>query len=73
MIPDDDGGDTRGGDAELLIHLKKQGLVGGVMVDFELLKAERRVPGLYFCNEWFYLITMAATLTVKIIPGDREV
>jgi hypothetical protein len=43
------------------------------MVDLELLKAERRVPGLYFRNERFYIIAMAAPFTIEKIPGYRGV
>ncbi len=69
MVPDDDRGNSCRGDAEILVHGKEQGLVGDVVVDFELFKVEIRVPGLYFRNEWLDIITMVAPIAIEKIPG----
>ena len=56
-----------------MIHREEEGLVGRVVVDFELLKIEVRIPGLNLCDKRFYRITVAAPFTVEKIPGYGSV
>ena len=73
MVADNDGGDSCGRYAKLLIHPKEKGLVGGVVVDLELLEIEIRVAGLYFRNKRFYIIAVAAPVAVEKVPDNRAI